>query len=112
MARTALAVQQIVDEGLAPTLTAANADGHSIQNNGNGKAFAEVVNGGGASINVTAQTPATANGVPIADQVVAVPAGGRRFIGPWEGYPYNQSDGTVYLDFSSVTSVTVGAFLV
>ena len=46
-----LSVQQIVKSGLNPTLVAASGGGDSWQNTGN--EYLEVVNGGGAPINVT-----------------------------------------------------------
>ena len=108
MARTALTVQQIDADGLEPALTAANVDGHSVANDVG--VYVEVANGSGASIDVTVPTPATQDGLAISDRVVAVPAGETRKIGPFPSRTYNQDDGTVHVDFSAVTSVTVGAF--
>lgn len=112
MPRSALITQQIAPTGLEPALEAANVDGNSID--GDAKTFLEVVNGGGAPINVTIQTPATLGGLAVADQVVAVTNGERRLIGPFPKNVYNRpSDpdaGKVYIDYSDVTSVTVGAF--
>jgi hypothetical protein len=109
MARTDLPVQQINRIGLNPAYTAGNGSGgHSISNDG--RVFFHVKNGGGAPITATAQTPVTVDDLAVADRVVTVPAGGERMIGPFPPGLYNQSDGKVYLDFSDVTSVTVGAF--
>lgn len=110
MARTALTVQSVVRSGLADSLSAANADGHSIVNEGK-KTWLEVLNGGAGSINVTIQTPGTIDGLAVADRVIAVGAGARKKIGPFPVAEYNQSDGAVYVDFSDVASVTVGAFI-
>jgi hypothetical protein len=109
MARTALTVQQISRSGLGPAYTAANVDGHSVDNR-NQKLFLHVKNGSASSINVTVVTPATVEGLAVADLVVAVPNGGERMIGPFSNRPFNQTDGTIHVDFSAVTTVTVAAF--
>ena len=112
----ALSIQTVVDSGLAPTLAAAN-NGDTVADDGSSRTFVEVSNGGGSSINVTVPAQQTSVNVPgvgvlaVADQVVAVPNGGRRLIGPFSR-AYINSSGNVTLNFSSVTSVTVGAFKV
>lgn len=111
MARTALTLQSIVRTGLSPAYTGANADGHSVTNEGK-KTLVHVKNGGGSSINVTIQTPNTVDSLAVSDRVVSVPSGEERMIGPFPVETYNQSDGTIYVDFSAVTSVTVAAFKV
>jgi hypothetical protein len=108
MARTALSVQSITRAGLNPSYTAANADGHSISNDGK-KTFLHVKNGGGGSVDVTVQTPGSVDGLAVADRVVAVPAGEERAIGP---FPTAYYGSTVNVDFSGVTSVTVAALKV
>lgn len=111
MARTALTVNAVVETGTTLSATSANADGHSLVNTARAnQLFLYVNNGGGSSINVTIQTPGTVRGLAIADQVVAVGAGAIKLIGPFDPSFYNQAAGTVYVDFSSVTSVTVAAF--
>jgi len=107
MARTALTVQDIVKTGLSPSYTAANADGHSVANVGD--MLVHVKNGGAGSITVTCQTPAKQDGMDIAELQVAIPAGEERMIGSFPTRTFNQSDGTVYVDFSGVSSVTVAA---
>lgn len=110
MARTALVAQEITDTGLEPVLTAANAEGHSV----NPGDILEVVNGAGAPINVTLVTGGTYRGKAIADTVVAVTNGERRLIrvGGSDLYaqPSGADQGEVYVDFSAVTSVTVAAY--
>lgn len=108
MPRTALTVQQISRGGLAPAYGAANVDGHSVPNTG--REAIHVKNGSVSSINVTLITPGTVDGQAIGDRVVAVPAGGERFLGPFPGTVYNQpGTSDVHVDFSAVTSVTVAA---
>ena len=112
MARTALTVTEITRAGIAGSLSAANVDGHSVVNDG--RTFLEVVNGGGSPITVTVQTAATINGLAIADVSVSVTNGQRRLIGPFPKGTFNITSGadtgTVYVDFSAVTSVTCAAF--
>lgn len=111
MARTTLATQALTDEGLEATYTAANADGHFFD--GTGDVILHVINGSGADVDVTIQTPATQDGLAIADQVVTVTAGEERFIGPFPPRTYTRESGSdigkVYVDFESVTSVTIAA---
>lgn len=108
MARTALVPQQVVRAGLTPVFSAANADGHSVANDGH--VMLEVKNGSGAPITVTVQTPGTVDGLAIAELVVTIPAtSGDKMIGPFQPGIYNQADGTIYVDFSAVTTVTVAA---
>lgn len=106
MARTPLTVQNIVSSGLKPTYSAANADGHSMPNDGK-KDFVVVKNGGGGSINVTVPTTITVDGLTVTDRIVAVPAGEERWIGGLPPNYYNNPDGTINVDFSGVSSVTV-----
>lgn len=112
MARTALIPHVLVDEGVVVTMSAANADGHSIP--GGGDVILLVTNGGGSSIDVTVQTPATQDGLAVAEQVVAVAAGATKAIGPFRPTTYDRPTGAVdagkvYVDFSGVTSVTCAA---
>ena len=112
MARTALASQALVDEGITVAMTAANVNGHSID--GGGDTILLVNNGSGASINVTIQTAATTDGLAVADQVVAVAVGALKAIGPFRSATYDRAagdtdGGKVYVDFSAVTTVTCAA---
>ena len=107
MARTPLTVQNIVSSGLTPSFGAANVDGHSMANDGK-KDFFVVKNGSGVSINATVPTTVVVDGLSVTDRVVAVPAGQERWIGGLTPQYYNNADGTVNIDLSAVTSVTIG----
>jgi hypothetical protein len=107
MARSALTVQTIVKTGLANALAAANVDGNSFANDGN--TFLHVKNAGGSPITVTIQTPGTVDDLAVAERTVSVTNATEKMIGPFPPGIYNQS-GEVYVDYSAVTSVTVGAF--
>lgn len=112
MARTDLALQTLSYAGITPAYEAGNVDGHMFNNRG--RQFVVVKNGSAAAINATFVTPVTVGGRAVADDVVAVAAGGEKMIGPFEERTFNQSSGAdvgkVYVDLSAVASVTVGAF--
>jgi hypothetical protein len=73
--------------------------------------FLYVKNASGSPITVTIDTPGLVDGLAIANLTVSVPATtGERMIGPFPPGIYNQADGNVYVDWSSVTSVTAGVF--
>lgn len=116
MARAALTLQNLSAGGLAPSFTAAIADGHAI-NNQYGNVVLWVKNGSGASINITIVTPGTVDGNAIADKVVAVPAGADRIIGPFDPRYYNQDDSSgdtglnyaAFINYSATASVTIAA---
>lgn len=115
MARTALASQTADSDGLTVAFTAANADGHSIA--GGGDVILLVDNASGGSVDVTVQTPATQDGLAIADQVVACATGEVTAIAGLHPRTFDRAlgatdAGKVYVDFESVTSVTVAALVV
>jgi hypothetical protein len=110
VARTSLTVQDIDRTGLTPSFSAANADGHEIDNDAILRTFLYVKNGGGGGITVTVVTSETRDGLAVADLTVSVGAGADSIIGPFPPAQYDQTDDTVDVDFSGVTSVTVAAF--
>lgn len=91
--------------GIVITLTANSANNDAIPNNG--RRTLHVKNGSGGSINVTIKAPAaaTVGGIPLSDKVVAVANSAEAEFGPW-GAEWNQPDGSVYIDYSSTTTVT------
>lgn len=108
MARTVLAVQQIVRAGLTPAFTAANVDGHSIVNNGH--TFIEVKNVNAATRTVTVQTPRLVDGIAVAELEVVIPiTTGDKMIGPFPAETFNQAGGVIYVDFSAVADLTIAA---
>lgn len=108
MARTALTVQTIEPTGLNPAFTAANTDGHSFENNG--FTYIELVNGHTQAHTATIEHPGTVDGLAVEDRVVGIPASESRKIGPFTAR-YNQAGtSVVYVNFDSVTSLSVGAF--
>lgn len=109
MARTALSAQATSTAGLKPTYAAANVDGHMFTPEA-GRVLV-VKNGGGSSITVTVQAEVTRDGLALPDRTVTIPASEERLIGPFAPDVYRQKSGAdkgkVYVDFSTVTSVTV-----
>jgi hypothetical protein len=112
----ALTIQTVLDTGITPSLAAATSS-DTVADDGTNRTYVEVVNGGGGSINVTVPSQQANTQVPgvgvlaVPDIVVAVTNGTRRFIGPFTR-AYINTSGNVTLNFSGVTSVTVGAFKV
>ena len=114
MARTALASQTADADGLTVAFTGANVDGHSIDGGG---VTLLVDNASAATVNVTVQTPATQDGLDIAEQVVTCAVGAVTAIAGLASRTYNRPSGAtdpgkVYVDFSAVASVTVAALVV
>lgn len=108
MARTAITVQEISRTGVTEALVAANAaGGNSFPNDG--RTYLSVVTTGTTS-NVTVSVPITVDSQVVTPRVVACTGTARYKIGPFPPNTYNQADGAVYVDFSAVTGVTIGAF--
>jgi hypothetical protein len=112
-ARLTPAAQSLVYPGLAATHSAVSADGDVVDV---GRTFLSVINGGGAPINVTIQTPETVDGdLAIAERVVAVPVGTTPKLIPLNSPHYRQTAATAvlpadvgkaYVDYSATASVT------
>lgn len=112
MARVSLARQQLADTGLLAAYSAAETEGHTVENNG--KMILHVRNTGEEDITVTILSGYVRNGLKLADRVVTVGTGKSMFIGPFATDIYNQSDGgagQIYVDYSAVENVTVAALL-
>lgn len=108
MARTALTTQAVTPSGVAIALTAANADGNSVDV---GDGYTLVVrNDDASSKTVTVQTPHQVEGVDVAEVTLAVPAGEVGFVALDSQLFRRRSStdaGKAYVDYSAVTSVTV-----
>lgn len=72
-----------------------------------GKEMILVNNGSGGSINVTITTPATVDGLAVADKVIAVGNTKVACLGPFPKGIYDDNDDLVTFVCSSVSSVTV-----
>lgn len=117
MARTAIPLSNFVaNSNLAsPAGTAGDAtNGHIITGAATEEIVLRVTNGGGGSIDATVQSGANppASSAGQGDLVQAVAAGATQFLGPFTSGRFVQSDGSLWLDLSGATSVTVTAFRV
>jgi hypothetical protein len=112
VARSALTVQQQNRTGTVPTYAAANVDGNSFTNDA--KTWVHAKNGSGGSITLTFVSPGTEDGLAIADHTVAIAAGAEKVICDLGEGTFEQTSGadrgSVYLDYSGVTSLTIGVF--
>jgi hypothetical protein len=119
MARTLVALQETVREGLEPTYAAADGtDGNSFDNDSQA-VLLHVKNGGGSPIVVTiGVTPDVQyDGIVVPGKEVTIPAAEERIIGPFPRQLYSQEDEdnvldmAVFVDYDDDTSVTVAAIL-
>jgi hypothetical protein len=110
VARAVVVTQPISRTGVVPALTAPTADGDAIE----AGTWLHVANAGGAPITVTIVSTTDIDGLPLADQVVTVPDGVAKLIGPFGRSTFAQKSGDtaglVHVDYSSVTGVTRAAF--
>lgn len=111
MARTALTLLTADRDGVSiadAALTAAATDGHSFANDGRTALILQNTNV--ASRTVTIQTSATVDGLAVADLTITVPATtGRLVTAYFPKQVYDQSDGTVYVDYSATAGLLVAA---
>jgi len=111
MPRTALTVQQILIDGIAPSFVAGDAVNHHSFSN-TGEELLEVKNTGGAPVTVTIKANGVkVGGVLVPDVTVSVPATtGVKMIGRMDPSVFNQAGGLVNVDLSSGTGITIAAF--
>lgn len=106
MPRTAITPQKATAAGRTVTFEPANSLGNSF-NAAKGRALI-IRNGSAAAITATLPTPATADGLAIADRAITVAAGAQTHVGIGsQAGIYAQTDGTVWVDYSAVTTVDV-----
>jgi hypothetical protein len=107
-----LTVQDMSLAGVTDALVAAAGGGDSFDNNG--LCLFVVNNASGGAITVTFDDPQSPNpGNAVAfnpDVTVSVPAAGRRTIGPFPPFRFNDPNGRVQVAYSGVTSLTVGVY--
>lgn len=96
--------QQIALAGLAAAYSAASAGGDEFKPDEN--IVLHVKNASAASINATIVTPGKVLSQDIGDIVVAVPAAGERFIGPFPREHFRAADGNADITWSATASVT------
>lgn len=98
------AAQVIASAGTAATYHAATGGGDTFEPADG--TFLHVKNASGSPITVTLVTPATTDGLAVADLTVSVPAGGDRFIRPPADRLVKDATGKAAITWSSPTSVT------
>lgn len=103
MPRTPVTPQRVDVLATAVTLEPANVLGNSLALDA--RRVLLVRNGSAAAVTVTLPTTATVEGLIVPDRTVSVPAAADRFI-RLSGNSV-QTDGTVSVNYSAVTSVTV-----
>jgi hypothetical protein len=97
-----VATQTVTSSGLEATANAADVAGDRVTPG----SILRVVNGSGASIDLTMVTPQLIDGdLTVQDRVVSVPTGEARYVRASSVYR-DPSDGLVGLEWSDVTSVT------
>lgn len=97
-------------EATAITFSAAAGGGDKFENSG--RDYLIVRNASGAPVNLTIVTPATTDGLAIADRVVAIGDGETHVLGPWQRDLYNDGDGFVNLTWSSAAGMTLAVIRV
>ena len=102
----ALTLNTLDVDGAEMALESADASGNTVANDGE-KTFVVATNGDASETTLTFETPFTVGGVAIAEHAVAIPAGETWIIGP---FPVRAFSRTLTITYSSVTSLTVGAF--
>jgi hypothetical protein len=105
MPRTAITPQPITAAGVAATYEAANVLGNSYALVPN--RVIHVKNGGGSPITVTIPTTQTVEGLTVPNRTVTVTNATDKFVSLGASGAHRQTDGSVNIDYSAVTSVTV-----
>lgn len=104
-AYTSATPQAIVRTGLAPTYGAADSGGNQFVNTG--REFLQVKNTNAAARYITITTPATVDGLAVADVYVTIPATtGDKMVGPFPTKWFNYTGALTKVDYSAVTNVT------
>ncbi len=103
-------VTSVTIAGVTDVKQAVAAGGDVVPNNGD--MWVEIINGDASPTTVTAATPATIQGVAIADPTLTVAAGARRKWGPFDPGIFNNSSGQVAFTYSNSTSIEIGAYTI
>lgn len=104
-----VSVQQISTAGVAPTYSAASAGGDKVIPGAS--TFLHVKNSDTVAHDCIIATPATVDGLAVADRTVSVPNGGERMIYVPSTF-YQASDGLAAISWSATTGMTFAALKV
>lgn len=107
MPRTAVVAQQISRAALTPAFVTPDAAGSSFQNDGTPVLHVKT---GGTGTTVTIPIPNTVDGQTVASKSYVIGTTSERLIGPFPAAIYNQASGEVFVDYSSITTVTVAVY--
>lgn len=108
MARQTLTVQQLTKSVLLNPTYSVLTGFTGVQWQNTGREWLAIINGATAS-NYTVNVGTSIGGHAVAaDGPTALPTNNTvpQLLGPWDRY-YNQADGNIWIDFSSVATVTV-----
>ena len=100
-----LSVETTARTGLNPTYNTAANGGDAFVNTGN--EVVHIKNSGGSGRTVTFATPATVDGLAVADRDVTVPAGEERIVGPFPTNTYNDGDNKVQMTYDNEADLTI-----
>lgn len=103
--REALAIVFADDDAADTAGTAAYVDGNTFVNNGRRAVLLR--NASGSPVTVRFELPVEIDGVPVSDRTVVVPGESEVMTGMWPPKIYNRPDGTVAIDYTSVTGLSV-----
>lgn len=115
MARTVLAVQDIIRDGLTVSYTAGDAAVDHSFDNEDGNVFLHVIKGATGNVVVTIDNPSVVDGEDMPDKVVTVLVDTEQMIGPFPKVLYEQPDAdsgvtrSILVDIDIDTNVTLAA---
>lgn len=104
MSRQTVDAQSTSRDGLEAVYVAGHVDGLAFLNTG--REIVHYKKAAGSDAIVSTQTPQTVDGLAVPSRTMTVTAAEERFLGPFPA-SYNQSDGKVYMDFDTVTGLTL-----
>lgn len=100
-----LATAQSDNAGLTPTFVAADANGAEFINDE--QSTIRLKGGAATSSTITVQHPGTRDGMAVADLTIVVGNNEDHEIGPFPPGFHQEASKLIYIDFSSVTDLTV-----
>lgn len=107
MPRVVLTPRKPTPAGVAPSLVAADAQGHSVPYT---RDVMFHVKTSSTAVTATIATAVVfADGLTLPSRAVGMASSSESFIGPFPQQEYMQADGNLYIDFSPITGVTVEA---
>lgn len=106
---TAQPVHNPSDAGYTPAYAAPTSVSISVPNNGS--TLIHFKNGATVA-NASLISPVVLDGQQVPPKVINLPANGEKIVGPIPRAAWNQSDGTVQINFDNITTVTMEVYQV